>query len=106
MGKPWDIAPGVLKHSLRCGTAGAGLGVLGPVTRPGSSGSQAVGHPGTSERHGRAENRVGAHGLNMAQVQGGRGGACAGPMGIVVGLMVAVARSTERPSTGDELATL
>ena len=35
VGKPGDTAPGVGKHSLRCGTAGTGSGVPRPARRPG-----------------------------------------------------------------------
>lgn len=60
IGKHQDIAPGVGKHSLRHGKVWAGLGVPGPVTRPGQWGSQISEHPSTDESHRRAENRVGA----------------------------------------------
>lgn len=42
--------------------------------RPGPSGSQALGHSGAAGSHGRAENRVGAHGLDLAWGQGEKRG--------------------------------
>jgi len=78
------------KHSLRVGTAGAGSGVPGPARRPGASGSRVLGHPGTTGSHRKAGNRVEAHELDL--VPGweiGGGGAPAGPVGIVLSLMVA-----------------
>lgn len=58
------------------GTDGAGLGVPEPLRRPVPSGSQDFGHPGISGCHGRAENGVGAHGLDLDQ---GRGELWLGP---------------------------
>jgi hypothetical protein len=40
------LLQGVGKHSLRCGKAGADLGVLRPVMRPVPWDSQTIGHPG------------------------------------------------------------
>lgn len=60
--------PGVGKQGLRHGTAGAGSGGPGPGKR--LSGSQALGHPGTAECLGRAENRIRACGLDLVQGQG------------------------------------
>ena len=65
VGKPQDNDPGVGKCSLRCGTAGAGLG---------PSGSWVLGHPCTTGNCGRAENEVGVHRLDLAQsLKGVRG---------------------------------
>ena len=102
--KPQDTAQGVGKDSLRCRTDGAGS------TRPGPSGCQALGHPGTARCHRRAENGVGTRGLDLAQGWGKRespswphgdspwlddGG------GHGLGLAVVMAGSAERPSMGD-----
>lgn len=100
--------PGVGKHRYR--SAGAG-GVPGPARRPELSGSQALGHLGTAGSYGRAENGVGACGLDLARGQDGeRGRALAGPSvtvlgltvvaGLSLGLVVAMAGSTEKPSMG------
>lgn len=51
--KPQDTAPAVGKHSLRCGTTGAGSGHL------------VLGHPGTTGNCRRAENEMGVHGLDI-----------------------------------------
>lgn len=42
-------------------------------------GSQALGHSGAAGSHGRAENRVGAHGLDLARGQGEKRGVQVGP---------------------------
>lgn len=106
------------KCSLRCWSAGAGLGVPEPARRPTPSGPQALGHPGAARSHRRAESGVGAHRLDLAWGHGawGKGRAPAGPLGRVlgltavaglsVGLVAAVAGSTERPSRGDWTAAL
>lgn len=73
---------GVGKHSLRCRTTGASLGIPRPATRLRLSGSQAPGHPSATGNHGRAEKRVAAHRL----WGGGRGDAPTGPTGRVFGL--------------------
>ena len=41
----------------------------GPARQPGSSSSQALGHPGTAESCGKVENGVVAHRLDLAQRQ-------------------------------------
>ena len=71
-GKPQDNALGMEKHSLRHRTACAGSGVPSPAARPGSSDSKALGHPGYTGSHRRAENRVPAHRLDLAQGQWNR----------------------------------
>lgn len=70
IGKPQDTAPGVGKHSMRCRTARTGTRVPGPQMRQRSSDSQTFGHLVTARGHGRAENGVGAHRLDLAQGQG------------------------------------
>ena len=50
--------PGVGKRTMRHGTAGAGLEVPRHERRPGLSGFQALGHPGTVGSHRRADNGV------------------------------------------------
>lgn len=47
--------------------------------RPRPLGSQALGHSGAAGSHGRAENRVGAHGLDLARGQGEKRGVQVGP---------------------------
>lgn len=49
------------------------MGVPEPVKKLVPSGSEALGHPGLPGSCGRAENGVGAHGLDLAQSKGGRG---------------------------------
>jgi hypothetical protein len=56
------------------GTAGAGPGIPKPVGSLGPNGSQALGHPGATGSHRRAENRVGDPQLDLAQAKGKRGG--------------------------------
>ena len=53
------------------GTARADSGVPGSAERPGPSGSQALGHPGATGSHRRAENGVGVWGLDLAKGQRG-----------------------------------
>jgi hypothetical protein len=69
MGKPRGTAPGVGEHNLRFEDSwswlGGGGGVSGPAGRPGPSGSQALWHPGTPGNLRRAENEVGAQGLDL-----------------------------------------
>jgi hypothetical protein len=96
--------------SLRSRTAGAGSG--GPrACDEAGAGSQALGHPGTAGSCGTAENRVKTHGLDLSWGRGGeKEGALAHPTGgnsrlegsyrLRLGL-VAIVRSTERPSMGD-----
>lgn len=86
------------------------LRVPGPVTRLGPYCSQALGHPGITGNHGRAEIRVVSHGLNLAW--GGREqgkGGCSWSLSdcpwldrdrLCLGLMLTVAGSTEWPCTG------
>ena len=57
--KPQDTTPGVGKHSLRCGAVRANSVVLEFAKSLELSGSQALGHPGTTGNGGRAEIRVG-----------------------------------------------
>lgn len=59
MEAPKSTAPGVGKCNLRCGMAGAGLGVPRPVTKLRLWSSQTLGHPGTAGSLKRAENRLG-----------------------------------------------
>lgn len=60
------------EHSLRpLGTARVSSGIAGPAERLGPSGSQTLGYPDAAGSLRRAENRVGAHRLDLAQ--GGRG---------------------------------
>jgi hypothetical protein len=54
------------------GTARAGLGVPSLAGRQGPSGSQALGHPDAAVSHGRAENGVGAHRLDLGPGQRGK----------------------------------
>ena len=77
MGKPQDPTPGVGE----C-IPGAGSRVLGSAGRPGPSGSQALGHPGTAGSHRRSENGIWAQGLGLARVE-------ESPTGRVLGLMAA-----------------
>jgi hypothetical protein len=78
-----DATPGVGKQSGVPRTAGDGSGVPGPARRLVSSDSQALGHPGTTGSLRRAENGVGARGLDLALGRGGkRGSAPAGSCGI------------------------
>jgi hypothetical protein len=51
------------------------------------SGSQSLGHPGTTGSCGRAENRVGTHRLELVGPWVGREGTLAGPAGAVLGFM-------------------
>ena len=104
--KAWRQCSGVGKHSLRCGKAGVGLGSLGLWQGPGwvAGGSQALRHTSATGSRWRAEQRrVGAWGLHLAWGQGEwQREALAIPMVIVVlGLMMVVAGSAERPSMGD-----
>ena len=47
------------------------FGGPGPTWRPGLSGSQALGHPGSAGSHRRVENGVGVWGLDLAKGQRG-----------------------------------
>lgn len=49
VGKLQGTTPGLGKHSLRHRKTGAGLGVPGPVKRPGLCVSQTLGHPGSAK---------------------------------------------------------
>jgi hypothetical protein len=81
------------------------------VTRPGPSGSQTLGHPGVPGNRGRAENEVGAQGLDLVRGWGRKQGAPLVPRGeslswlklawAWLGLVAAVAGRTDRPSKGD-----
>lgn len=90
------------------GLAKAGSGVPEPAGMLGQSSSWALGYPGTTGSWGRAENGVGAHGLELAWGEGlKRGDSGCIPRG-VLGLsivhwlgLVAVARCTERPCMGE-----
>ena len=73
VGTPQDTTPLVGKHNLRHRTAGDGSGVSRPAGGPGPSGSQALGHPGTSRNCERAENGVGAFRMDLTQGQGNGG---------------------------------
>lgn len=70
------------KRSL-CGS-GKGQPELSQVGFPwackeaGAISSKTLGHPGTTGCHRRAEDRLGALGLDLAQVQGGKRGGCSG----------------------------
>lgn len=67
VGNLQDTASGVRKPSLWHRTARASLGFPGSLMRPGPSGSQVLGHPGTTRNHRRAENGVGAHRLGLVR---------------------------------------
>lgn len=62
-GKLWDTAPGMPKHSLRAELAWGPPGLQDPLVSQAAAGCC-----------GRAENRMGAHGLDLAPGQRGRGG--------------------------------
>ena len=70
----------------------------GPVMRLGPSSSQVLRHLGTPGSPGIAEHREPPHAQPRTE---GESGVLAGPEGRVLGLMAAVAGSTERPSMGD-----
>lgn len=102
-----DSTPGMGKLSLMRETAGAGSGIPGPGKRLGPSGSQALGHPGATGSCGRAENGVEVRRLALALVWGRKEEPCwscrQSPWlvggWLELGLVAAVARNAERPST-------
>lgn len=79
------------KFSLRCGKAGVGSGIPGPITRLGPWGSQALGHTEAPGSYRRAENREEDYRLGTAWgcSRGGwrRREASASPLVIVLDLM-------------------
>jgi hypothetical protein len=99
------------KRSLSWRTTGDGSEDPGSVRRPEPSGSQALGHQVASGNHRRAENRVGAYGLDITLAGGGI--ALASPSVRVLGLMAVttvslglslvatVAGNTDSTSMGD-----
>ena len=92
--KPWDTIPGMEEHSLRSLEMLAWR-VPGPTGKTESSGSQDLGHPGTTGTLRRAENRVGAEqaGSGLGLKGKGAGGECSScfPRGGVFGLLRQVA---------------
>lgn len=91
--KHQDTAPGGGRYSLRYQKAGASLGFPEPVMRPGLSGSQALGHPGTLVVVKEPRLGVGAWGHGLGTVSslgyggtGGRGECVCVGMGSLSGL--------------------
>lgn len=71
--KPWDTIPGMEEHSLRSLEMLAWR-VPGPTGKTESSGSQDLGHPGTTGTLRRAENRVWEHRIDLSWGQRETGG--------------------------------
>lgn len=84
MGPVSRLPQGLVDTALRLGNLSVGHSQSWPwgpwaARRSGPSGSQALGHSGAAGSHGRAENRVGAHGLDLARGQVEKRGVQVGP---------------------------
>lgn len=102
--KPWDTVPGVVKRSLRHGTAGAGSGVPRPARRPGHLGLRISDTHALLEAAEMLRMVWGAQRLDLAWGPGRKGGSVwshcdsswlDGVVGLNLELVAAVAGSRE-----------